>query len=411
MRLEDFEKSKSELNEKYRQNLYNSESTFEREWLLKVNDFENKIVRILGFSLFAYLVIFLCTLDAIEKVGITAIINILPTTILLPGLIQVSASLLVGAILNKIIEKIVKVRKLDKETRKKTKLQIIEERISYKIERNKKNERNYVITNALNTLKENETMLKIVSKTHYIEQKTDSIPSTLSRTEERINKLQDQLERKYKELDVQTTKRVLAREFYNVRSKFQIVVDFLTRTFGFGATATIFVSLFPTMLITSQSKIAHGLGAVLLSCFGPMLTIGTITGIHWIKRTNDYIKAFKNLNSKLGKNALPRYEKSDNEQMEIEKKIEQLADELIKTEIDIQEQKRIQEHEDEIENGIILKQKTALDYAIDGAKLFGKIDLKRDSDYKLDFIEKYAHQNNSTNETEVCTSHIKKRRK
>ena len=108
MRLEDFEKSKSELNEKYRNNLYNGESTLEREWLLKVNDFENKIVRILGFSLFAYLVIFLCTLDAIEKVGITAIINILPTTILLPGLIQVSASLLVGAILNKIIEKIVK---------------------------------------------------------------------------------------------------------------------------------------------------------------------------------------------------------------------------------------------------------------------------------------------------------------
>ena len=37
-------------------------------------------------------------------------------------------------------------------------------------------------------------------------------------------------------------------------------------------------------------------------------------------------------------------------------------------------------------NGIILKQKTALDYAIDGAKLFGKIDLKRDYDYKMDFI-------------------------
>ena len=198
MRLEDFEKSKSELNEKYRKNLYTSELSREREWLLKVNDFENKIVRILGFSLFAYLVIFLCTLAVIEKVGITAIINILPTTILLLGLIQVSASLLVGTVLNKIIEKIVKVRKLDKETRKKTKAQRIEERISYKIERNKKNERNYVITNALNMLKENETMLKIVSHKFHIEQKQELNPSTLSRTEERINNLSKELESNFK---------------------------------------------------------------------------------------------------------------------------------------------------------------------------------------------------------------------
>ena len=46
MRLEDFEKSKSELNEKYRKNLYNGESTLEREWLLKVNDFENGLIQV-----------------------------------------------------------------------------------------------------------------------------------------------------------------------------------------------------------------------------------------------------------------------------------------------------------------------------------------------------------------------------
>lgn len=317
MNIEDFKKTKEELEQQKQENDKKIGLCDERTRMSKVNSFEYKAGTTLTFSMIGYLVIFLTSSALIKGLGVTAFTNVIPA-LSYPAIV-VGGSLGVGTLIRTLMDKKFQTKeRLKAFSTAKTQAEKLEEEIHYQIELEKANNRNLVIDQAINVLNSNESMLRRMSSKYDISDK--SISKNEEEARKRIEELSTLIKEQYDKLDILSTQKVLHDRFWRIRSKFQKGTD-MSMSAGLSGMFTMFFTGFPLMMVNYSSVFSS-----LATTFTPF--IAGIVGAcgYMVKRNKDHKKVFDNLNSQLGENALPekyeKYEGAYEEQEEIKSLIE-----------------------------------------------------------------------------------------
>jgi len=342
MIIEDFEKTKEQLEEQKKENNKKIVLCDERTRMAKVNSFEYKAGTTLTFSMVGYFAIFLASSALIKGIGVTAFTNVIPA-LSYPAIV-VGSSLGVGTLINTLMAKKYQTKeRLKAFSIAKTQTEKLEEEIHYEIELEKANNRNLVIDQAINVLNSNESMLRRISSKYDISDK-----STLKTEEEarkRIEQLSTFIKEQYDKLDILSTQKVLHDRFWRIRSKFQKSTDIIMAAVISGMVTMHFTG-FPLMMvneaITYSTEIAN-----LATIFSPFIAGIIGASGYMAKRNKDHKKVFDSLNSQLGENALPeiyeKYEGAYEEQEEIKALIETQIRDISLAVIQLKEEQQVLE--------------------------------------------------------------------
>lgn len=339
MNIEEFEKTKLELEKMKKENNKNIGLYDERTRMSKVNSFENKAITTFGLSMFGYLPIFLASSALIKNIGVTAFTNVIPA-LSYPAIV-IGSSFGVGTLISSLINKKFKTKERYKSfSNAKTKAEKLEEEIHYQIELEKANNRNKAIDETLKVMETNQAMLNRMSSRYDLNDKT--APQTKEEAETKVTELSDIIKEQYDKLDILTTQKVLHDNFWRIRSKFQKGTDIMVATMITGMFAMFFTG-FPLMMVRDAITYSSSFGS-LASIFAPFVAGMVGAGGYMIKRNKDHKKVFNNLNSQLGENALEEvYEKFEGayeEQQELTRLIETQIRDISLFEVQLQENKR-----------------------------------------------------------------------
>jgi len=337
MKIEDFSKTKEELEGQKKQNDEQVYVSDERTRMSKVNQFEYKAgVTLMLSMIFGYLPLLLMSGILVKSLGASAITSIFPGFSFPIAL--VGGSLGIGAIASTLMAKKFKLKeRLEAFSNAKTQADKLEEEIQYQIELEKANNRNKAIDQTLAVLNSNESLLRTMSSRYDINDR--NAPQTGEEAEQKIEELSTLVKEKYDELDLATTKKVLHDRFWRVRAKWQKNIDTMMASM-FSGMFTMFFSLFPIMLVRDTIA-SNSLFASLATTFSPLI-VGIVGASGYMaKRNRDYKKAFNSLNSKLGDNALEdKIDDASNEQQELTSLIESITRDISVAEVQLKEQQR-----------------------------------------------------------------------
>ena len=344
MNLEDFKKTKEELEQQKQENDKKISLCDERTRMLIVNSFEFKAGTTLIFSMIGYLAIFLTSLvlALIKGLGVTTFTNVIPA-LSFPAIV-VGGSLGVGTLIRTLMYKKYQTKeRLKAFSTAKTQTEKLEEEIHYQIELGKANNRNLVIDQAINVLNSNESMLRKISSKYDISDK--SISKNEEEARKRIEELSTLIKEQYDKLDILSTQKVLHDRFWRIRSKFQKGTDMLMSA-GISGWFTMFFTVFPLMMVKYAITYSSVFSS-LATTFTPF--VAGIVGAcgYMVKRNKDHKKVFDNLNSQLGENALPekyeKYEGAYEEQQEIKVLIEKQIRDISLAIIQLKEEQQVLE--------------------------------------------------------------------
>lgn len=342
MNLENFKKTKEELEEQKKENDKTIRLSDERTRMAKVNSLEYKGGTTLAFSMMGYLPIFLISSALIKHIGVTAFTNVIPA-FSFPAIV-VGGSLGIGTIIRTLMDKKYQTKeRLKAFSTAKTQAEKLEEEIHYQIELEKANNRNVVLDQAINVLNSNESMLRRMSSKYDINDKSTAKNEEESR--KRIEELSALIKEQYDKLDILSTQKVLHDRFWRIRSKFQKGTD-MSMSAGISGMFTMFFTGFPLMMVNDAITYSS-LFSSLATTFTPF--IAGIAGAcgYMAKRNKDHKKVFNNFNSQLGENALPetyeKYEGAYEEQEEIKKLIEKQVRDISMAIIQLKEEQQVLE--------------------------------------------------------------------
>lgn len=340
MNLEEFEKTKKELEKSKEQNNEQIMISDERTRMSKVNSLEYKGGTTLFFSMLAYTVLLLTSLGLTKSLGTGVITNVFPGFTYPVALI--GGSLGIGTIARTLFDKKFQTKeRLKQFSTAKTQAEKLEEEIHYQIELEKANNRNRAIDETIKVLNSNQTMLSRISSRYDLSDRT--APQTKEEAEEKAKELSTIIKEQYDKLDILTTQKVLHDRFWRLRQKFQRKTDTMMTSMISGLFTMAFGS-FPTMVIKDIMPSSSVLGTLAVP-LAPLVA-GVVGGsAYMIKRNKDHKKVFDNLNAQLGENALEenldkRFESAYEEQQEIERLIETQIRDISLAEFQLQENKR-----------------------------------------------------------------------
>lgn len=330
MKIEDFKKSREELQEEINKNKSQLYINAERAKAASINQLDNKLLLTFACALIPYVAITIVFVILVKVLGASTIANILPPFI--SQIIFTGVPLGIGALRSKLIFKKQKIKeRLKSFSKAKTETEKIEEEIYNQIELEKLNNRNKINIQAINSLDYNESILQFVSDKYNIEEKNQS--SNKEETEQKLNVLSTIIEKEYNELDILSTKKTLNTHFSEIRDNYEKVTAILyaCMTAGLMTMAVTFTPLFMLREVYTYSSLFTNL----LHALAP-LAVGILGACGYrIKRNKDSEKAFDNLNSTLGENQLPKNTKDIHKETKeykriIEDKINHISDLKVK---------------------------------------------------------------------------------
>ena len=201
----------------------------------------------------------------------------------------------------------------------------------------------------MNKLKESKKNQNSITK--FAEQLGVQIKVTIledsSECRKKINKLKTELEQKNQELDILTTKQILLDQFNNVNNKDVILTDSIL----IGVLITCFANLPSMIRITSAINEIRTPLQVIVAVLAPF-TVGTAIGTWFMKKRDKNLqKALTNLKSEL----------LSNQELDSEKQIEDLINEISEIEFEMQNQI-------EMAKVIEANKKTVYEYTFDISK-------------------------------------------
>jgi len=330
MNFENYQKTKEELEKEIKNNQEKMNEYDEKSRMAKVNKFEYKIGLILGISALSYFFLFILPTLLTSNSLISSLVLILPGEGV-SGII-IGASLIVGTMGLKVIQKINKLKKrFTSFSNARTETEKLEEQVTYSIELEKVYNKKCAIKETIDSLMINQ-MISLSTKNE------KKISQPHKETKNTVLALSKLLREKQEELDVLVTKQTLHEMFWKInRSKADKFFDILASA-GIASLLSIFIFMAPMIseLVTYQS--------ILTSVLAPFIVSAVITSGYMIKRNRNYTKAFHNLNKKLGKNALSNNKKTVYEEEKgLSKSISAKIKEVSMILLELQEQKRILE--------------------------------------------------------------------
>lgn len=336
MRQEDLEKTKEELTEEIKKNNQKIIENDEKTRMANVNKFEYKTLETIGFSLLPYIGLIFLSKSLLNNETMISLIGTIPAESV--PLFAAGGSLCIGTIGRKLIEWKYKTKeRLNAFTKANTESEKLEEEVKYAIELEKAKNRNKAIEQTMSSLHTNQSILNSLSTRYDIHDK--NAPETKEESQNHIEKLSGLLKEKYDELDVLTTQKVLYEKFWNVKAKGQKGIEMILCSIMGGA-FSMFLTNMPLLALKdtlANSFILPGIAPILV----PLIAGTSVVGGYMVKRHKDQLKAFNNLNSELGENALSEKIKEPyKEQQEIDAKIEDKLREISAVNSQLQEQKR-----------------------------------------------------------------------
>ena len=335
MKVEDFNKTTEELKREYQKNDEQINISDERKRISSANQFEYKALTTIGFSLLPYLGLVILFGGLTKNGVISSLIGTIPVEVF--PLIIAGGSLCVGTIGRKTLEWRFKTKeRLKAFTTANTQSEKLQEEVKYTVDLEKARNRNKAIQQAIDSLSSNQSILESLSSRYDIKDRT--IPQTEEDAKKRTEDLSELLKDKHTELDILTTQKVLHEKFWRVRTNGQKVMEISLA----GMLGGLFIMTYGQMPLLIVSD--YLASSSLISIFVPF--VGGIVGFsgYMLKRNKDYINAFNHLNNELGENALPdKIKNAYEEQQDIDAKIENKIREISMVEIQLQEQKRINE--------------------------------------------------------------------
>lgn len=294
MNIEDFEKSKKELEKIKKENNEKVLINEKKFRIVNVNQLENKTLITSLFSFFGYMGLFVAVAFLMKLFNINFIKNIL-TVFSYPGIL-LGSSFTIGIIATTLFyKKYNNKNRLKDFSKAKTQLQKLEEEIYYQIELEKANNRNKAIDKSIILLDENQSIWNKISNRY------DLIDRDAPKNKDEANQKSDELstiiEKQYDKLDLLATKKVLHERFWRVREKWARRVDNII------ASAVVSISIFAFSNL--QSLLFAGVTTPsLVAVFIPLIVGFIGSNIYLTKRNKDYKIVFNNLNNDLGENAL-----------------------------------------------------------------------------------------------------------
>lgn len=330
---ENLEKSIKELEKEKKKNQQKIDLYYERTRMSKVNQLEYKAPITLGFSAISLFVLFIVAIISKELLSTTFLNNISSQAILF------ATSISMGIIGELSYEKKFKIKERLKDfSSAKTEAEKLQEEINYQIELEKAKNRDNVINKVINSLYANQSTLKNIASKYEIKEKNNL--SSKEELEEKQIEMLANINKKYNNLDLYTTKKVLNERFWKVRSKFQRRTEFLVNPMLTGLCFELLV-----VISNLYTNISMTFNVALTTFITTFLAGITSSSIYMLKRNSDYKKVFNNLNSKLGDDALPEksdktYKSAYEEQQELVRLIETQIRDISLAEVQLQENKR-----------------------------------------------------------------------
>lgn len=340
MYIEDFEKSKKELEKAKEQNNEQIAISDERTEIANINQMEYKGITTLTFSILGYTVLLTTTAILTKSLGASAITNIFPGFTYPIALI--GSSLGIGTITRTLFDKKYQTKeRLKAFSTAKTQAEKLEEEVHYQIELEKANNRNRAIDETIKVLNSNQTMLSRISSRYDLSDKTAL--QSKEEAEKKAEELSNIIKEQYDKLDILTTQKVLHDRFWRIRQKSQRRTEVMMTSMISGM-FTMFFTAFPTLMIKDIMP-SGSLSASLAVPLAPLVAGVVGSSAYMLKRNKDYKEVFNNLNAQLGENALAenldkRFESAFEEQKEIESLIESQIRDISLVEVQLQENKR-----------------------------------------------------------------------
>ena len=335
MKVEDFNKTTEELKREYQKNDEQINISDERKRISSANQFEYKALTTIGFSLLPYLGLVILFGGLTKNGVISSLIGTIPVEVF--PLIIAGGSLCVGTIGRKALEWRFKTKeRLKAFTTANTQSEKLQEEVKYTVDLEKARNRNKAIQQTIDSLSSNQSILESLSSRYDIKDRT--IPQTEEDAKKRTEDLSELLKDKHTELDILTTQKILHEKFWRVRTKGQKVMEISLMGMMGGLFAMTYGQM-PLLIVSDYLAPSSS-----ISIFVPF--VGGIVGFsgYMLKRNKDYINAFNHLNNELSENALSdKIKNVYEEQQDIDAKIENKIREISMVEIQLQEQKRINE--------------------------------------------------------------------
>lgn len=340
MKIEDFEKTKDELNIQKKENDKRVSINNKKVKILQINQLDYKLQNIFAYSLLPYLGLILGVMGLSSLIGINTLSSVI-SPLIIPVILE-SCSLCIGVIGTNLMYKKYKIKeKYNSFSKSKTEAEKVEEEISYQIELEKANNRSKILEQAISSLDSKEALLRSFSSEYDINEK--NVSQTEEQTKKRLDELSEIVEQKYKELDVLTTQKVLSKNFWKLRCKDSKRIDLMV-AFMIGGFMTMLINVAPLMVIREALTYnsAFATFAVTLAPF----VIGAVgVGGYWIKKNKNREIAFNKLNNTLGEKSLPeKREDIYNETQNLESMIESKINDISIAEIQLRKQRRTLEN-------------------------------------------------------------------
>lgn len=331
MKIEDFKKSKKELEKIKEQNNEKISINERKSRVVNFNQLENKALVTSAFSLFGYMGLFMTAAFLMKSFNINTIKNIL-TIFSYPGVLF-GSSFAIGIIATiPFYKKYNNKNELKKFSKAKTQSQKLEEEIDYQIELEKANNRNKAIDESIILLDKNQSILNKISNKYYLIDK--NAPKNKDEANQKSEELSTIIEKQYENLDLLATKKVLHERFWRVREKWSLRIRNII--------ASVIVSIFIFAFSNFQSLLFAGFNMPSLMATIIPFIVGFIgSNIYITKRNADYKMVFNNFNNKLGESALVEDLCSAiDEKEEIESLIENQIKDISLSTVQLQETRR-----------------------------------------------------------------------
>lgn len=268
------------LEKEYEENLDKIYDLEYKAQILRANTLNNKIINSLGFAVVTWAP---CVFSTFALVHTNMPLELVcPLCVAIPA----TASIVGGTIINKVYKHKDKLKEI---SNAKTDNEILKERVECEIEKDKLLAQKTIIKRVYKELESNKNknsvVLPCINKKE-IQRKTNELKTDLETGKNKINTL--------------VTKRYLADEFWNIRSKFNRVESVTTHTLV-GSLCGLLVYNVPKVVICSQ---VPDFKASIPSIIIPTAVGGLTLGAYSIIQQNKKYKVFRDINNSLGKDKL-----------------------------------------------------------------------------------------------------------
>lgn len=306
-------KSIIELKKQQEKNEKQIEMMREKKRILRMNSSEFKLINIFSFSTITYLLL------AASCILITSILSI-PTNIFTYSfsLALFGGSIAIGKISQIFLDRKYQAKKLLQSfSSATTKFEQLEEQAKCQLEIRKKENRNQIINQSINILKQKD-----------LEFSNDYSPKK--------EELEKRIKEEFDKLDLLVTKKFIADYFWDVRLPKKLkILNTIMLSLATG-TFIMFFSCIPTIMISHPGSLL-----IPFSTF----TLGTICSATYLKRrNNNHLKLFNQMNNLLEENKLPKTIETefDNEleQDKLKRLIEKQMEEISNLKVNQQKNKR-----------------------------------------------------------------------